>query len=360
VRLTLHAWLEQYKTTWSGGLASQTRENAEQLLKCYVPAPLMAKPLQALNSADFQGLYNAMTARGLAPATVGAVHRVLRSRLNEAVNQELLARNPILKTKLPASKPTDGRWLSPAEAVIFLDEAERDDYTALWAMLLLTGLRPGEALGLKWEDVQGDRLAVRRALVRLAGGGWELQGTKTGRERNVTLPADVARCLTRHRARQAERRLLAGAEYMQLGFIFANDFGHPLHWTNLAARNFAPLLERVAHRLLGQAIPTFDPKGHSHKARSERYKTVRAAGAVALEKTGLSKMRPYDLRHSAATLLLAAGESPKLVSVMLGHANIGITMDVYSHVIPDLQDSSARSMERVLAGARVGARTAAN
>ena len=364
IRLTLHGWLEEYTKVWSGGLSPQTRENAEQLLTCYVPAHLMAKKLQALTAADFQALYNDLTGRGLSPATVSAVHRVVRARLNKAVKLGHLVRNPVLAAELPARTRSEYRVLSPAEAVRFLEEAEQDEYPALWGLLLQTGLRPSEALGLKWEDLEGDRLAVRRALVRLAGGGWQLEEPKTGKARSVALPAGVVRSLARHKARQAERKLLLGAEYRQEGFIFANDFGQPLHWTNLAARNFQPLLERVAHRILGELVPTFEPKGLSHKARSERYKAVREAGAVALGKTGLDRMRPYDLRHSAASLLLAAGEHPKVVQEMLGHANIGITLDTYTHLIPSLQSRAAESMDAVLAGARVGGRvgttTAAN
>jgi integrase len=360
VRLTLHAWLEEYAKVWSGGLSPQTRENADQLLKCYIPAPLMGKRLQSLTTTDFQTLYNDLSARGLSPATVSAVHRVLRARLNKAVKLGHLVRNPVLAAELPARSPTEYRVLSPAEAVLFLEEAEHDEYPALWSLLLQTGLRPAEALGLKWEDLDGDRLAVRRTLVRLKGGGWQLEEPKTGKARSVTLPAGVVKALARQRARQAERRLLLGTEYAQHGFIFATDFGHPLHWTNLAARHFAPLLERLAHRILGEPVPTFDPKGLSHKARSARWKAVREAGAAAVTKAGLDGMRPYDLRHSAASLLLAAGEHPKVVQEMLGHANIGITLDTYTHLIPSLQARAAESMEQILAGARTGGRTAAN
>ncbi len=355
-RHTLTTWLAEYKADWSAGLSIQTRENAEQLLACYLPAPLLARKLQALTPRDFQTFYNALSARGLAPATVSAVHRVLRSRLNKAVRLGHLARNPVLGAELPAGARREYRVLSPKEAVLFLEEADRDSLAALWTLLLLTGMRPAEALGLKWEDLVGEKLAVRRTLIRPAGGGWQLEETKTGKGRTVTLPAAAIRALKAHKARQAQGKLQLGAEYAGHGFVFATDFGGPLQWTNIMARNFAPVLGRVALRLHGKADPAApSQQGRTKAAYSKAWEAYRESVSEALKKTGLDRMRGYDLRHSAASLLLVAGTHPRLVQEMLGHANIGITLDTYTHVIPGMQDQAARSMEQVLAGAGLAA-----
>jgi integrase len=242
--------------------------------------------------------------------------------------------------------------LDPAEARIFLEEVERDDLAALWTLLLLTGLRPAEALGLRWEDLEGERLAVRRALVRLAGGKWSLEETKTRKARTVSLPVTVTKALQRHRARQAQGRLLIGSEYVSNGLIFASTFGRPLWWANIVTRHFAPVVLRTALRLAGLTLPEEPREG---AAPALRYAWINESAAVekrALEKTGLVRMRPYDLRHSAATLLLAAGEHPKIVAELLGHAKVTLTLDTYSHVVPGLLDQAAERMEAIVAGGR--------
>ncbi|HMU61594.1 MAG TPA: site-specific integrase [Gemmatimonadales bacterium] len=324
-RLTLGAWLDEYEATWAGALGAQTRENARQALGTYLTPALRDTPLRSLAPETLQALYNDLTARGRAPATVGFLHRVLSSRLNKALELGHLARNPAKLTTPPAIPRREHRVLSPAEASVFLEECDKDDYGALWILLLLTGLRPEEALGLRRPDLVDGKLTVRRALVRLAKGAWQLDETKTRKPRTVTLPASALRALQRHLSRQAERQIAAGAEYASHDLIFASTLGEPLWWANLVTRHFRPLRKRVACRLA-------DVKD----------------GKRALELTGLARMRPYDLRHSAATLLLAAGEHPKVVAELLGHSKITLTLDTYSHVVPGMLDAAARRMEQIV------------
>lgn len=350
-RMTLGDWLDEHAAVWSGALGPQTRENAAQALRCYVTPALRALRLVALRPAQFQALYNDMAGRGLAPATISNLHRVLKSRLSKARALGHVASNPLDDATPPADRRREYRVLSPTEARLFLEEAARDDLGALWALLLTTGLRPEEALGVTWDDLDGERLAVRRALVRLAGGSWQLEETKTRRARTVTLPATTARALTRHKARQATIRLQLGAEYAGHGLIFASGSGKPLFWDNVVRRHFRPTLERVALRLTEQEVPTYEPKGMKRAARKAAYEAMRAAGGKALRRTGLDRMRPYDLRHSAATLLLAAGEHPKVVAELLGHAKVTLTLDTYSHVTPGMLDQAANRMESIVIGA---------
>lgn len=321
-RMTLGDWLDEYERVWSGPLGPQTRENATQALRCYVTPSLRAVRLVALRAGHAQALYNSMTERGLAPATISNLHRILRTRLAKAVELGHLAQHPLTAAAPPASRRREYRVLSPAEARIFLEEVERDDWAALWTLLLMAGLRPAEALGLKWEDLNGDRLAVRRALVRLAKGAWELAETKTRRGRTVTLPGPVVRALVRHRARQSQARLQLGAEYSSHGLIFAAAFGGPLWWANVVRDHFAPILGRVALRLQGKDAAEPSQLGKTKAALATAWESYRESVEAALEKTGLGRMRPYDLRHSAATLLLAAGEHPKVVAELLGHSKI--------------------------------------
>jgi integrase len=347
-RLTLGEWLAEFERTWSTDLAPQTRENAVQALRCYLPPALLATRLPALRAAHFQELYNTMAARGLAPATISFLHRTLKARLSKAVKLGHLAGNPLSAATPPAVRRREYRVFTPEEARVFLEEAAQDDYAGLWILLLATGLRPAEALGLRWSDLDGPRLAVRRALVRTAGGRCDLEETKTRKARTITLPASALRALQRHRARQGEHRLRLGSEYRDQGLMFAGIFGQPLRWENVVRRHFTPVLVHTARRLQGRRVLTFPATGLRRATRrSWRARWDRLA-ALALQATGLDRMRPYDLRHTAATLLMAAGEHPKVVSELLGHAKITLTLDTYSHVVPALMDNAARRMDALL------------
>lgn len=226
--------------------------------------------------------------------------------------------------------------------------AASDRHAALWVLLTLTGLRPEEALGLKWEDIDGTTLRVQRALVR-AGEGWHLEPTKTRQSRSVPLADMAAKALTSHRARQSQVRLQLGAEYVSRGFIFATDTGEPLHWGNVTRRHFRPMLARLARRLLGEPeVPPSVPK-RERRAALEAWKV---SNRIVLTRAGLVGFRPYDLRHTAASLLLAAGEHPKVVSELLGHSRIALTLDTYSSVAPNLVERATDRLAEIIKESR--------
>ena len=177
--------------------------------------------------------------------------------------------------------------------------------------MITTGMRPSEALGLKWPDIDLDsgRITVNRVLSR-TGKHWKLEEPKTARSRRtVPLSVSVIKDMKEHKKKQATEKLKkAENEYNDQGFVFADDIGEPLSDRNIIARHFKPLLK--------------DAK--------------------------LPDIRLYDLRHTCATLLLSAGENPKVVSERLGHANITLTLDTYSHVLPDMQQGAADKLEAML------------
>lgn len=203
--------------------------------------------------------------------------------------------------------------LSPDEATRFLTEASKDRWSALFALALVTGMRPEEYLGLQWKDVDLEKgtATIQRALVwHRKGGGWTFIAPKTARSRrNIPLPESVAQALAAHRRRQAEARLAVGADYQNYDLVFATRDGTPIMPRNLLSRHFKPILQRA--------------------------------------KLPLS-IRLYDLRHTCATLLLAANEHPKIVSERLGHASVTLTLDTYSHVLPSMQQAATEKLERIL------------
>ncbi|MBV9453907.1 MAG: site-specific integrase, partial [Rubrobacter sp.] len=170
-------------------------------------------------------------------------------------------------------------------------------------------LRIGELLGLKWEDVntESGMLQIRRMLSP-AKSGPRFTSPKNGKGRSVKLAPSAAEALKRHRAAQSAERLKLGPQWEDWGLVFSTGRGTPVSRRTLTARSFKPLLKRA----------------------------------------GLPDIRLHDLRHTCATLLLGRGVHPKLVQELLGHANIAMTLDRYSHVLPGMGDQTAAAMESLL------------
>jgi len=257
-------------------------------------------------------LYNKMLENGLSPRTVRYTHMVLRSALDQAVRWGKLYRNPTELVDLPRQEKEEMKVLSPKQATTFMEASIYSPWKALFSLLLTSGMRPGEALGLKWSDVdfESKRITINRTLTRAQGGGWKLEEPKTSRSRRtIPIPSTVMKDLDEHkRAQTAEILRAKPGKYNDQGFVFSAGNGEPANNKNIVRRHFKPLLE-VA---------------------------------------GLPNIRLYDLRHSCATLLLSAGENPKIVSERLGHASITLTLDTYSHVLPDMQEKAADKLEDML------------
>jgi integrase len=174
----------------------------------------------------------------------------------------------------------------------------------------MTGVRPGELCALRWSDLDGSTLRVQRALSYTAD-GWVVCDTKTSGSRRAIILGDLEqRALARQRKRQAVQRLQAGAVWQDDDLVFATASGRPHDARNISRRVLPRLLERAK----------------------------------------LPRMRLYDLRHSSATLLLAAGINPKVVSERLGHSTTRLTLDTYSHVLPSMQQEAAEVLGRLVGG----------
>ena len=308
-RETLGDYLGQWLEVWAKPrVRARTYGSYRWLVGKYVMPVIGSRRLAQLTPADLQGLYNGMTEAGYSPRTVRLTHSVVRSALAHAVKTHLIVRNPADLTEPPRQQRREMQALGPAEAGRFLEAAKADRWSALWVLLVTTGLRPGEAMGLRWADLDGAKLRIQR--VRLPSG--EVEEPKTARSRRVvTLPDLAVRALKEHKPRQNAEKLAAGREYEDGGFIFVGTLGRPVEMRSLVRHHF----DRI----------------------------VKAAG--------LPHLRLYDLRHTHATLLLAAGEHPKVVSERLGHSTVTLTLDTYSHVLPDMQTRAAEKLDAMLAGA---------
>ena len=289
----------------------RTHEDYTRIVRAELIPRLGHRPLARLATSEIQALYAAMTARGVSPRSVRYAHAVLSGALKQAVRWQRIARNPASLVDLPRQTRREMRALDEVQARKFILAAAETEFGALWLLLISSGLRPSEALALRWSDMEGGRLHVQRALTRFSDGTFEFNEPKTARGRRVVaLPESMVSVLRAHRQQQVADRLRAGPTWADQNLIFATSVGAPLDFRALVRRHFTKILRSAG-------VPT---------------------------------IRPYALRHTCATLLLQAGQNPRIVSERLGHESVALTLDTYSHVLPSMQDVSAVHLDRLLFG----------
>jgi integrase len=368
-------WWEEWISTYLASKSARSQRDVRALGRRYLPRWLMARSLAKLTPTDVQRVLNGMAERGLSPTTIRMVRGALRAALNRALKLGKVTRNVAALTDAPPLQRRAYRWLTTEEAACFLTEAEAQDAartaanphglhddvgTALWTLLLMEGMRPGEALALQWGDWDegAGTLQVRRALERFSGRarqvgdgqGWAFKDTKTGRHHTLVLTAASTRALRAHRARQRRLRLAMGPGYTDRGLIFASLTGGPCN-TDVVAQRFKQVVAGLALRLTGQPpLPPLTLAGHTQRQHREAKAARAKLIATALATTGLDRLRLYDLRHSSATLGLEAGEGLKAVSERLGHSTITLTANVYSHVGDGTKRKAAVAREALLFG----------
>lgn len=265
---------------------------------CLLASTLGRIDLARLSTLDIQAY--AVIAERLEPASVGVVHRTLRLALGQAVTWGLIPRNPALGATPPRRERREYQVWNGRQIAAFLQATADDEtYGALWVVAAGAGLRRAELIELRWDDVDLGRglLLIRR------------EGTKTrAGARPLRLPAPAVAALRAHRARQVERRLMLGAAWHDSGHVFDRGDGRPM----------AP-------------------------------RTINGAFKRAAQRAGLPPIRLHDLRHGYATMLGRARVPVKTTSAMLGHANVGITLDLYTHLDLVDQDDAVTALEEAFA-----------
>jgi len=267
--------------------------------------------LERIEPAHVQALLNRKQKEGLSSKSVRYIRGTLRAALQQAVRWGYLARNAAALVDGPRIERYEIKPFDATEARRLLDALVNDRLRALYSVALTMGLRQGEALGLRWQDVDLSLglLHVQKQLQRIDG-KFELVDLKTNRSRRtLVMPATIVMQLRDHQARQTKE--LEGLDHLPSGFalVFTRPDGAPLDGT-VVTHQFHRLLDRV----------------------------------------GLPQRRFHDLRHSCATLLLAQGVSPRVVMEILGHSQIALTMNTYTHVLPELKHDAAERMDRVVRG----------
>lgn len=257
-----------------------------------------------LTPVHVQNLYATLERERRSPRLREMVHARLHCALRHALRMGMISRNPCEVVDRPRAASKTMRVLDGRQAKLFLGFAKNDRLYALYLLAVTTGLRQGELLGLQWAEVNFDQrtLSVQHSLAENAGKFYlETPKTKKGR-RLVELTSQAVEALREHR-KSMIREGNSGP------WVFCDSEGGPLRKSNLIRRSFKPLLRNA----------------------------------------GLPSIRFHDLRHTAATLLFAQGAHPKVVQELLGHAKIGLTLDLYSHSVPTLQRETVDRMETFLA-----------
>ena len=319
----LDEWLERRVTQ----LRPSSWRGYRNTIGAYLKPTLGAVPLSELDRRTIERLYTQLLRCGgrrgkpLSPKTVEHAHSVLRGALKDAVLDGLLAVNPAAHARRPQHDPReteideDPQIWNVEQAAHFLDEVDDHPQRALWHLAVGTGARRGEMLGLRWCDVDLDARVIRicRSLSRV-GGVTRLLGTKTSRNRTLSIGESVAAALIRERQAQEARRHAAGPAWRdEWGLVFTDGDGTPL-----------------------------DPMRVTREFR----RLVRVLDVPVI--------RLHSLRHTHASLLLAQGAPMKLVSERLGHAKIAMTMDNYAHLLPTMDGEATANLDASLREARRG------
>ncbi|MBT3787135.1 MAG: site-specific integrase [Alphaproteobacteria bacterium] len=313
VRDYLQRWLKDYAEPT---VSPKTYERYAQVIRDNIDPTLGNYHLSKLKPLHIQSFYTDSLTNGrkdgkggLAAQTVLHFHRLLHKAFSQAVKWQLLARNPVDAVEPPRPERREMNAIDETDTAQLLEKLAGSALFTPVLMAVTTGLRRGEILALRWKDVDFDegRITVNQSLEQTAK-GIRFKSPKTERSRRqVPLPSVTLDVLKDHKRSQNEERLRLGPVYQNQDIVFPRPDGSPTPPDSFSTR-FADFIRR----------------------------------------SGLKHIRLHDLRHSHATQLLLQGVHPKIVSERLGHSNIGITLDTYSHVLPGMQEDAVLKIDASL------------
>ena len=281
-----------------------TYANYERVIKNHIKPCIGGIPLAKLTALNIHGMYSWLSQQGKSAETIRLTHAVLHRALKQAVRWRLIPYNMAAEVDRPKVVKVDIKPLTAAQVVKLLKAAEKDRFEALYVLAVSAGMRLGELFGLQWVDVDlpGRAIMVQHSLQEL-NGQMTLAEPKTSRgRRRIDLPQMAVDALIRHKARMLAEGLAS------CKWVFCNRAGGTLRRTHFHFLEFKPMLKLAK----------------------------------------LPDIRFHDLRHTSATLLLSQGIHPKVVQERLGHSQISVTLDTYSHVLPTMQLEAANALNELL------------
>jgi integrase len=309
----LARWLAMVKPE----IKPRSHAKFESVIRLHLVPAIGEVKLAKLSSLQIQELIAAKAQQGLAPQSLLHLRNTLRNALNRAIRLGLLSRNPAALVEVPRLPDRRVTPLSPEQAERLLETAKESRLEAFYTLAIASAARRGELLGLKWADadLNTGRLTITRALQRIEGQSLQLTETKSKSAcRTIILPQFAITALKAHHARQLQERLLSGPDWrnLEMNLVFTGRDGQPLEPIQLH-RDFKAVIKRAG-------LP--------------------------------ASTRIHDLRHSAASLLLAKGVPLKLVQDLLGHSSIAVTSAFYAHVADEMRQQAANAMDALFGPAR--------
>jgi len=299
--LTVGGYLDRWLDAVKGSVRDRTWQRHEEVVRLHLKPTIGGARLDKLTALQVQSMYSQKLNGGLSARSVEIIHAILHKALKQAVRWSLVPRN-IAEAVTPPRRPQ--REITPLtqrQVRALLEAARNDRLYAIWVLACTTGMRNGELLALQWRDIdlEAGTLQVKRTIFN---GKVSAPKTTSGR-RTIRLSKLAIAALRRHRIDASEQRTSE--------WVFSSQAGTPISVHNLHNRSWRPLLERAG-------LP--------------------------------ASTRMHDIRHSAATLLLSKGVAVKVVSEMLGHADVSTTLSIYAHVLPDMQGTAADAADEAFGG----------
>ncbi|KAA0565315.1 site-specific integrase [Bacillus sp. CH30_1T] len=285
----------------------RTADTHQILINKYILVHLEDVTLSKLNSMHIETFINRMHDKGYSPATIRKAFNIVNNSLDYAVDKGLVLKNVAKKATLPKDEKKEMHIWNEDQVRTFLKTIKNENYFMLFYMALQTGMRQGELLGLRWKDVdlENHTLSVKQVLSHDAKKFYNGAKTNAG-NRTIQLSETIVSELKKHRAKTLQEKMLLGNDYVDYDLVICTPLGTQLN---------PPNIRRLFNRLIKEAeVP---------------------------------KIRFHDLRHTHATLLLSKGVNIKVISERLGHANIKITLDTYSHVLPTMQKEAVKKLDEV-------------
>lgn len=314
-KLTVGALLDQWLDTKRDEVSDNVLTDYSIAIRRHILPALGTVPVQRLSTAALQAQVNAWRDGGMSPPYIAKIMLVMSQALTAAMNWNFVSRNVAVGIRKPSVRKRPATVWTPEELRRFLILAANDRLSPLWQLLASEGMRRGEALGLRWADVNWERGTVHIAQTVIADkhdrGAAKIQprGKTATSSRQVKLTGQTLALLAEHQDLQRFVRHAAGDRWQDHDLIVSTSLGTPVNPANVS-RSFNALIIAA----------------------------------------GLPKIRLHDLRHTAASLMLRAGVPVKQISERLGHANVRITLDTYAHLMADAHDLAAEAMSRILTG----------
>jgi len=300
-KLLYGEYLESWFNTKKYSIGIQTAKVPKGYLNTRIITSLGSIKLAKLTSLHMQNDVNSLRDEGLKRGTIEKIVKIIRNSLDHAIDLELITKNVAVKTKLPKVDKEELTVWNEYEVQLFLKAAQDSRYSIVFHMALVTGMRQGELLGLRWKDVDLEKghLNISQTLSH--------DGKTKSSLRKILLPVSTVAKLNKHRAVVLKEKLSQGEENQGNDLVMCTPSGTPINTAN-----------------------------------------VRRSLNALIKKAAVPKIRFHDLRHTHATLLLAKGVNVKVISEQLGHSNIKITLDTYSHVLPTMEEDAVNKIEEIL------------